>query len=316
MDGAAPAPARPKRPRHLRGLRRARSQEDEWGNDWKLRKTISSDHLLHERLDSPDFPPETPPGSVSSNSSSEKKNDNDANPSRALAKKKKYFSEKSNNKNIFKKLIHPSYQERAGQYRRLFGAKIGPEPDEFLASAQPSSGLWLPLLNPPIPAFSCAYQREILCQGRMYISQRHICFYANIFGWETNLVLPICDVTAVTKEKAALIFPNSIQIEMQDETRHFFASFVNREKSLTVLLKVLEKVQHGELMSPEELWEYMNVEDEEKRAHWAPLHSQLLSWFFRRSIDVHVVVDDDDALALQFECSLRAERISRQSVSR
>ncbi|KAK5979525.1 hypothetical protein GCK32_014059, partial [Trichostrongylus colubriformis] len=35
--------------------------------------TISSDHLYHDRLDSPDFPPESPPGSVSSNSSNEKK---------------------------------------------------------------------------------------------------------------------------------------------------------------------------------------------------------------------------------------------------
>ncbi|KIH48716.1 GRAM domain protein, partial [Ancylostoma duodenale] len=126
--------------------------------------------------------------------------------------------------------------------------------------------------------YSCAYQREILCQGRMYISQRHICFYANIFGWETNLVVPVSEIAAITKEKAAKIFPNSIQvsrglwivagrkegnytnlvlqypknskgkfqIEMKDETRYFFASFVNREKSLTVLLKVLEKVQMDE----------------------------------------------------------------------
>ncbi|KJH48014.1 GRAM domain protein [Dictyocaulus viviparus] len=191
-------------------------------------RTISSDHLLRERLNSNDFPNDSSPGSVSSNSSTEKKNETIV-PSRALAKKKKYFSEKSSNKNIFKKLIHPSYQERAGQYRRLFGAKIGPEPDEFLAS------------------FSCAYQREILCQGRMYISQRHICFYANIFGWETNLVLPVADVTAITKEKAALIFPNSLQIEMTDESRHFFASFVNREKTLTVLLKVLHKIEMDEV---------------------------------------------------------------------
>ncbi|RCN41770.1 GRAM domain protein, partial [Ancylostoma caninum] len=184
---------------------------------------------LRERLDSPDYPPESPPGSVSSQSSTEKKNDDATTPSRALVKKKKYFSEKANNKNIFKKLIHPSYHERAAQYRRLFGAKIGPDPDEFLAS------------------YSCAYQREILCQGRMYISQRHICFYANIFGWETNLVVPVSEIAAITKEKAAKIFPNSIQIEMKDETRYFFASFVNREKSLTVLLKVLEKVQVDEV---------------------------------------------------------------------
>ncbi|EYC39909.1 hypothetical protein Y032_0636g928 [Ancylostoma ceylanicum] len=234
------------RPWSLDGVQLELSEDEEPGIQIDLLKTISSDHLLRERLDSPDYPPESPPGSVSSQSSSEKKNDDVTTPSRALVKKKKYFSEKANNKNIFKKLIHPSYHERAGQYRRLFGAKIGPDPDEFLAS------------------YSCAYQREILCQGRMYISQRHICFYANIFGWETNLVVPVSEIAAITKEKAAKIFPNSIQIEMKDETRYFFASFVNREKSLTVLLKVLEKVQVDELLSPEELWEYMNPEEDEK----------------------------------------------------
>ncbi|VDL78654.1 unnamed protein product [Nippostrongylus brasiliensis] len=225
-----------KRPRHLRGMRRQVQSEDEDGgsvDDRRLRKTISSDHLLHEALDSPDYPPATPPGSVSSNSSCDKKSENPLTPSRALAKKKKYFAERTSNKNIFKKLIHPSYQERAGQYRRLFGSKVGPEPDEFLAS------------------FSCAYQREILCQGRMYISQRHICFYANIFGWETNLVVPLAD------------------IEMKDESRHFFASFVNREKSMTVLQKVLEKTEAGELMTPEELWECMNINYEEKPSLFA-----------------------------------------------
>ncbi|CAJ0596371.1 unnamed protein product [Cylicocyclus nassatus] len=215
-------------------------------SDDKSLRTISSDHLLHERLDSPDFPPESPPGSVSSHSSGEKKNDDVNTPSRASVKKKKYFSEKPNKKNIFKKLLHPSYHQRSAQFHRLFDDKVGPDPDEFLAS------------------YSCAYQREILCQGRMYISQRHICFFANIFGWETNLVVPISEIRAITKERAAKIFPNSIQIEMKDESRHFFASFVNREKTLTVLRKVLEKVQKGELMSPEELWEYMNPEVEDK----------------------------------------------------
>ncbi|KAJ1346522.1 hypothetical protein KIN20_001332 [Parelaphostrongylus tenuis] len=202
-----------RRSRRLRGIRRTIPEtSSKSGIATTLRKTISSDQLQLRGLGSNDFQPYSSRGSVASNSSTEKKNDTES-PSEVLAKKKKYFSERSSNKNIFKKLIHPSYQERAEQYRRLFGAKTGPEPDEFLAS------------------FSCAYQREILCQGRMYISQRHICFYANIFGWETNLVLPVADVAAITKEKAALIFPNSLQIEMVDESRHFFASFVNREKN-------------------------------------------------------------------------------------
>ena len=33
--------------------------------------------------------------------------------------------------------------------------------------------------------YSCALQREILLQGRLYITQNWLCFYANIFTWVT-----------------------------------------------------------------------------------------------------------------------------------
>lgn len=35
--------------------------------------------------------------------------------------------------------------------------------------------------------YGCALQREILIQGRFYISENHICFHANIFGWITDV---------------------------------------------------------------------------------------------------------------------------------
>jgi hypothetical protein len=35
--------------------------------------------------------------------------------------------------------------------------------------------------------YGCALQREILIQGRLYISENHICFHANIFGWITDV---------------------------------------------------------------------------------------------------------------------------------
>ena len=33
--------------------------------------------------------------------------------------------------------------------------------------------------------YSCALQRDILVHGRLYITQNWLCFYANIFAWET-----------------------------------------------------------------------------------------------------------------------------------
>lgn len=35
--------------------------------------------------------------------------------------------------------------------------------------------------------FTCALSREILLQGRIYVSQGWVCFYSNIFGWETQV---------------------------------------------------------------------------------------------------------------------------------
>jgi hypothetical protein len=37
--------------------------------------------------------------------------------------------------------------------------------------------------------YGCALQREILIQGRLYISENHVCFHANIFGWITDVSL-------------------------------------------------------------------------------------------------------------------------------
>lgn len=39
--------------------------------------------------------------------------------------------------------------------------------------------------SPPPPDYSCALQRDILLQGRLYLSENWICFYSNIFRWET-----------------------------------------------------------------------------------------------------------------------------------
>lgn len=40
--------------------------------------------------------------------------------------------------------------------------------------------------------YGCALQKDILLQGRIYITQHHLCFNANIFGWITNVSLCFC----------------------------------------------------------------------------------------------------------------------------
>ena len=76
--------------------------------------------------------------------------------------------------------------------------------------------------------FSCALQKDILVHGRLYVSERHFCFYANIFGWITKLVIDCRDVQHLRKEKTALIIPNAIKLETNLKA-FTFASFLSRD---------------------------------------------------------------------------------------
>ncbi|KAJ7050882.1 hypothetical protein C8F01DRAFT_1263583 [Mycena amicta] len=63
-----------------------------------------------------------------------------------------------------------------------------------------------------IEDYGCALQREILIQGRLYVSENHLCFHANIFGWVTDLLIPIYEITALEKKMTAFVIPNAIRV--------------------------------------------------------------------------------------------------------
>ncbi|KAI9224692.1 GRAM domain-containing protein, partial [Blastocladiella britannica] len=92
----------------------------------------------------------------------------------------------------------------------------------------------LPIDEFLVEDFSCALQKEILVQGRMYLTDRNVCFHAVIFGWVTSVVIPFADVTALDKRMTALIFPNAIEITAGTQ-KYFFASFLFRELAFNLL---------------------------------------------------------------------------------
>lgn len=61
-----------------------------------------------------------------------------------------------------------------------------PEGDYLIEGTQ-SFRLQKIWITDSIVDYGCALQREILIQGRIYISENHICFHANIFGWITDV---------------------------------------------------------------------------------------------------------------------------------
>ncbi|GAA5863774.1 hypothetical protein JCM3774_001154 [Rhodotorula dairenensis] len=85
-----------------------------------------------------------------------------------------------------------------------------------------------------IEDYGCALQREILIQGRLYISEHHLSFNANIFGWVTSLTIPFSEVVSIEKRMTAYVIPNAIQITTL-HARHVFASFLSRDTTYDLI---------------------------------------------------------------------------------
>ncbi|XP_008437766.2 protein VASCULAR ASSOCIATED DEATH 1, chloroplastic isoform X2 [Cucumis melo] len=92
----------------------------------------------------------------------------------------------------------------------------------------------LPLDEVLIEDFNCAFQENILIQGHMYLFVHYICFYSNIFGFETKKIIPFREIIAVRKAKTAGIFPNAIEI-CDGEKKYFFASFLSRDEAFNLI---------------------------------------------------------------------------------
>ena len=95
----------------------------------------------------------------------------------------------------------------------------------------------LPASEELIADFLCALQQKILLQGRLYISQHYVCFYAKVFGNETVLSIPASDITGVSLAKSLGIVPNAIKLYTTYNT-YWLGSFVKRQAAYDLLVKV------------------------------------------------------------------------------
>ncbi|XP_068685405.1 protein Aster-B-like [Montipora foliosa] len=128
--------------------------------------------------------------------------------------------------------IFSNYKSKCGDFRRLF--KDLPDSEQLIVD------------------YSCALQRDILVHGRLYVSQNWLCFYANIFGWETFVTIPCAEISSITKEKTALVIPNAILVCTESE-KYFFASFISRDTTYTVLFRIWQNALLDQPLNPSEL---------------------------------------------------------------
>lgn len=92
--------------------------------------------------------------------------------------------------------------------------------------------------------YSCALQKDILVQGRMYISERYICFNANILGWTTNVVIPLQEIVQLEKKSIVGLIPNSIVIQTLHQ-KYIFASFLSRDATFDLITNIWNKLVRG-----------------------------------------------------------------------
>lgn len=85
--------------------------------------------------------------------------------------------------------------------------------------------------------FSCALSKEILVHGRMYVSERNICFNSNILGWVTNLIISFDEIVGLEKRATAGLFPNGIVVHSL-HAKHTFASFISRDTVFEFLMSI------------------------------------------------------------------------------
>ncbi|XP_077105733.1 protein Aster-B isoform X2 [Ranitomeya variabilis] len=134
-------------------------------------------------------------------------------------------------------VLSPTYKQRNEDFRKLF--KQLPDSERLIVD------------------YSCALQRDILLQGRLYLSENWICFYSNIFRWETLLTVRLKDICSMTKEKTARLIPNAIQL-CTDTEKHFFTSFGARDRTYMMMFRLWQNALLEKPLCPKELWHFVH----------------------------------------------------------
>ncbi|TPX31882.1 hypothetical protein SmJEL517_g04903 [Synchytrium microbalum] len=70
-----------------------------------------------------------------------------------------------------------------------------------------------------LDVYSCALQKDVMIQGRIFMTQNRICFHSNIVGFITVLVIQFRDVTSITRKSNP--FYATLVVNANDATHTF-----------------------------------------------------------------------------------------------
>uniref|UniRef100_A0A8D2CSY0 GRAM domain containing 2A n=1 Tax=Sciurus vulgaris TaxID=55149 RepID=A0A8D2CSY0_SCIVU len=101
----------------------------------------------------------------------------------------------------------------------------------------------IPLEEMVLKVCSCALQRDLLLQGRLYISPNWLCFHASLFGKDIKVVIPVVSVQMIKKHKMARLLPNGLAITTNTSQKYVFVSLLSRDSVYDLLRRVCTHLQ-------------------------------------------------------------------------
>ncbi|NXA39781.1 GRM2B protein, partial [Eudromia elegans] len=113
----------------------------------------------------------------------------------------------------------------------------------------------VPMDEPLKQSFTCALQKEILYQGKLFLSENWICFHSKVFGKDTKISIPVLSVTLLKKTKTALLVPNALIIATVTD-KYMFVSLLSRDNTYKLLKSIcghLEDTSVGNSPNPSSL---------------------------------------------------------------
>ncbi|KAH3661944.1 hypothetical protein OGAPHI_006123 [Ogataea philodendri] len=94
-----------------------------------------------------------------------------------------------------------------------------------------------------IEDYTCAYRKDVLIHGRMYVSENHISFHSNLIGLITHITVTLNKVLMIKKKKTVGI-PNALEFTTLHD-KYTFASFISRDSTYELLVKIWSSILSG-----------------------------------------------------------------------
>ncbi|XP_061100021.1 GRAM domain-containing protein 2B-like isoform X2 [Conger conger] len=99
-------------------------------------------------------------------------------------------------------------------------------------------------------SFTCALQKEVLYQGKLFVSDNYVCFYSSVLLKDTRVVIHVSNVQAVKKQNTARLVPNALSIHNNEGEKYLFVSLRNREACYKLLCSVCPNMEKSGQSSP------------------------------------------------------------------